>query len=151
MAPLAVLLAGCALAGCATGDAVVFKALAGEMPGEKGTIPPHLASGPVGVEPPALGKTRFRVARKLVRPGKRPDKEAGKRATLEEENTILAALLPKTLSPEEIATALEPVKDAILGAGNDGQATGIAMKHLKGSGAAVEGKDVSAAVRTMRA
>jgi len=70
LAPLALLLAGLALAGCSTGDAVVFKALAGEMPGEKGTIPPNLASGPIGVGPPALGRTRFRKDRKLERPGK---------------------------------------------------------------------------------
>ena len=74
-----------------------------------------------------------------------------KRAMLEEENAVLGALVPKTLGPEEIAALLEPVKDAILGAGNDGQATGVAMKHLRGSGAAVEGKDVSAAVRALRA
>ena len=76
--------------------------------------------------------------------------DAGKREILQAENAILTSLLPQTLGPEEIAAALEPVKDAILGAGNDGQATGIAMKHLKGSGAAIEGKDVSAAVRAMR-
>lgn len=76
LAPLALLLAGFALAGCSTGDAVVFKTFAGEMPGEKGTIPPNLANGPVGVGPPALGGTRFRVDRKLERPGKRPDKRS---------------------------------------------------------------------------
>jgi hypothetical protein len=35
-------------------------------------------------------------------------------------------------------------------AGNDGQATGVAMKHLKSLGAEVNGKDVSAAVRQLR-
>ncbi len=76
--------------------------------------------------------------------------DAEKRATLEQEIAILDALLPKTLDPEEIAAALEPVKEQILAAGNDGQATGVAMKHLKSSGAPVTGKDVSAAVRAMR-
>jgi hypothetical protein len=55
--------------GCATGDAVVFKALAGEIPGEKGTIPPQLASGPVGIRPPDLGKDQFRPARAVATPG----------------------------------------------------------------------------------
>jgi len=62
-------LAGSALAGCATGDAVVFKTLAGEIPGEKGTIPPQLASGPIGISPPALGTTRFRQVQELPRAG----------------------------------------------------------------------------------
>jgi hypothetical protein len=43
------------------------------------------------------------------------------------------------------------VKDDIVAAGNDGQATGVAMKLLKSKGAAVDGKTVSAAVRKMRA
>ncbi len=68
-----------------------------------------------------------------------------------QELAILESLLPKTLSMEEIVTALEPVKDAILGAGNDGQAIGIAMKHLKSTGAAVEGRTVGEAVRSLRA
>ena len=74
-----------------------------------------------------------------------------KQAGLREEVAVLERYLPQTLSPEEIVAALEPVRDAVLAAGNDGQATGVAMKHLKSSGAAVEGKDVSQAVRTMRA
>lgn len=94
------------------------------------------------------------VLRKLIKSNREsleatPDAE--KRATLDREIAILDALLPKTLDPEEIVAALEPVKDALLAAGNDGQATGIAMKHLKAEGAAVTGKDVSAAVRAMRA
>lgn len=77
--------------------------------------------------------------------------DADKRATLEQEIAILDALLPKTLGPDEIAAALDAVKDAILAAGNDGQATGVAMKHLKAAGASVTGKDVSEAVRAIRA
>lgn len=73
------------------------------------------------------------------------------RTQLAEEIAVLERFLPKTLSPDEIVAALEPVADAVRAAGNDGQATGVAMKHLKGSGAIVEGKDVSAAVRRMRA
>jgi uncharacterized protein len=73
------------------------------------------------------------------------------KATLEEEIAVLEALLPKSLTVDEITAALAPVTDAIKAAGNDGQATGVAMKHLKGQGAVVEGKDVSAAVKQIRA
>ena len=76
--------------------------------------------------------------------------EDEQRATLAEEIAVLERFLPKTLSPDEIVAALEPVADAVRAAGNDGQATGVAMKHLKSSGAVVEGKDVNAAVRSMR-
>ncbi len=69
---------------------------------------------------------------------------------LNREIVILEALLPRTLGVAEIVKALEAVKDAIKAAGNDGQATGVAMKHLKPSGLAVEGKDVSEAVRQIR-
>ena len=73
-----------------------------------------------------------------------------RRAILEREVLILQELLPQTLSLEEIQAALEPVREAILGAGGDGQATGVAMKHLKSEGASVTGKDVSMAVGAMR-
>ncbi len=72
------------------------------------------------------------------------------RANLELELSTLADLLPKSLSVEEIVAALASVKDAIVAAGNEGQATGIAMKQLKGSGAVVGGKDVAAAVKQLR-
>ncbi|MFN3167939.1 MAG: GatB/YqeY domain-containing protein [Phycisphaeraceae bacterium] len=69
---------------------------------------------------------------------------------LNQEITILEALLPRTLAVAEIVAALQPQQDAIRAAGNDGQATGVAMKHLKPQGLAVEGKDVSQAVRQIR-
>jgi uncharacterized protein len=75
--------------------------------------------------------------------------EAGKR-TLAEENAVLASLLPKSMGVPEIVEALAAVGDAIKAAGNDGQATGVAMKHLKAAGAVVNGKDVTAAVKQMR-
>jgi hypothetical protein len=58
--------------------------------------------------------------------------------------------LPKTLSVEEIAAQLGEVADAIKGAKNDGQATGVAMKHLKSKQLRVLGEDVSAAVKKLR-
>jgi len=69
---------------------------------------------------------------------------------LNQEITILEALLPRTLGVAEIIAALQPQEDAIKAAGNDGQATGVAMKHLKQQGLAVDGKDVSQAVRQIR-
>jgi uncharacterized protein YqeY len=76
--------------------------------------------------------------------------DAERRSALELENRTLGELLPKSLTVEEIVLLLDAVKDAIRAAGNDGQATGVAMKTLKASGAVVNGKDVSSAVRQMR-
>jgi uncharacterized protein YqeY len=76
--------------------------------------------------------------------------DAAQRAQLELEQSTLADLLPKSLSVEEIVAALETVKQAIVGAANVGQATGIAMKQLKSVGAVVGGKDVSVAVTQLR-
>jgi uncharacterized protein len=73
-----------------------------------------------------------------------------KRATLIKENEILAGFLPKSLTPEEIRAALAPVVEQIKAAGNDGQATGVAMKQLKSSGAIVNGKDVAVAIKELR-
>ena len=72
------------------------------------------------------------------------------KATLRAEIEILSKFLPKSLGVPEIVAALAPVADAVKAAGNDGQATGVAMKHLKSLGAEVNGKDVSAAVRQLR-
>jgi len=71
-------------------------------------------------------------------------------AALKKEIEILSALLPKQLSVEDILTALAPVKDAIVAAKADGQATGVAMKHLKSVNANVNGTDVGVAVKQLR-
>jgi uncharacterized protein YqeY len=76
---------------------------------------------------------------------------ADRRAVLEQENQILADFLPKSLGVDDIVAALAPVRDAVKAAGNEGQATGIAMKHLKSAGASVNGKDVAEAVKRVRA
>jgi uncharacterized protein len=73
-----------------------------------------------------------------------------KRTTLLKENEILAGFLPKSMTPEEIASALAPVVPQIKAAGNDGQATGVAMKQLKSLGAIVNGKDVALAIKQLR-
>lgn len=72
------------------------------------------------------------------------------KSVLEEEIRILESFLPKSLSVEEIVAALAPVAEAIKQAQADGPATGIAMKHLKQSGAIVEGRDVGEAVKQLR-
>jgi len=101
----------------------------------------------------------FAVVRKLVKsneetlaasPAGSPG-DAEKRATLARENEILAELLPKALGAPEIQALLDGVKDAIRAAGNDGQATGVAMKHLKSVGASAGGADVAKAVKAIRA
>jgi uncharacterized protein len=76
--------------------------------------------------------------------------EGSRALVLRKEIAALEALLPKGLSISQIAEALAPVADAIRAAKGDGQATGIAMKHLKGVGASVDGNDVAAAVKTLR-
>ena len=76
--------------------------------------------------------------------------DPAKKAVLEEENRVLSAYLPQTLDVDQIVAALGGVADAVRSAASDGQATGIAMKALKGAGAAVNGKDVAAAVGRMR-
>ena len=94
-----------------------------------------------------------KILRKLIKSiGESRDAatDDAQRADLGEEIAVLERFLPKTLSPDEIVAALAPVADAVRAAGNDGQATGVAMKHLKSTGATVEGRDVSAAVRSMR-
>ncbi|MGE3675241.1 MAG: GatB/YqeY domain-containing protein [Polyangiaceae bacterium] len=73
------------------------------------------------------------------------------RTKLEQENEILRGFLPKTLDEAQIIEALAPVAEQIRAASNDGQATGVAMKQLKSTGAEVDGKTVSAAVRKLRA
>lgn len=72
------------------------------------------------------------------------------RTTLEREIAVLSVFVPKTLDVDAIVAALAGVADAIKAAGNDGQATGVAMKELKTTGASVNGKDVSAAVKKIR-
>lgn len=71
-------------------------------------------------------------------------------AVLQQELEVLASLLPAQLSVDAIVAALADQLDAIKGAKSDGQATGVAMKHLKSAGLAVSGNDVGAAVKKIR-
>jgi hypothetical protein len=72
-------------------------------------------------------------------------------AALKREIAVLTALLPARLSPAELVEALASQREAIRAAKSDGQATGVAMKHLKSSGAAFDGAEVAAAVKQIRA
>lgn len=72
-------------------------------------------------------------------------------AKLVTENALLQSLLPQTLSVAEIVGHLAEVGDAVKSAKNDGQATGVAMKHLKGKSLRVLGEDVTQAVKQLRA
>jgi uncharacterized protein YqeY len=92
------------------------------------------------------------IVRKLVKSNEETIAVAAgeQRATLERENEILLSLLPASLGPDQIVLLLEPVRAALREAKSDGQAMGIAMKHLKGSGATVQGTDVTTAVKKLR-
>lgn len=93
------------------------------------------------------------ILKKLVKSNEESieaSQDEAQKAQLRAEIEVLNAYLPKSLGVADIVTALSPVADAIKAAGNDGQATGVAMKHLKTLGAVVNGKDVSAAVRQLR-
>jgi uncharacterized protein YqeY len=94
-----------------------------------------------------------RIVRKLVNSNEETLAHATdgeQKQVLLREISILQTLLPKLPSAEEIVAKLAPVADQIRAAGNDGQATGVAMKHLKTAGVATEGKTVAIAVKAIR-
>ncbi|HEU4537051.1 MAG TPA: GatB/YqeY domain-containing protein [Polyangiaceae bacterium] len=94
------------------------------------------------------------IVRKLIKSNQETiaaTQDASARETLEREIAVLRELLPATLDVAQIVEALAGVAAAVRAAPNDGAATGVAMKALKASGAEVTGKDVSEAVRTLRA
>jgi uncharacterized protein YqeY len=93
------------------------------------------------------------ILRKLIKSNEESltmSTDPAQRAVLEEEVRVLSAFLPKSLGVDEIMAALAPVTEAIRAAGNDGQATGVAMKHLKSAGVVVGGKDAGEAVKKLR-
>ena len=94
------------------------------------------------------------IVRKLIKSNEETlaaTADEAQKATLAKEIEILRSLLPQSLTVPQIVEALASQRDALRAAGNDGQATGIAMKHLKSSGAIVNGKDVTEAVKQLRA
>jgi uncharacterized protein YqeY len=94
-----------------------------------------------------------KILRKLVKSNRETialTEDEARRATLTEEVAVLETLLPQTLDESQIIAALAPIAEAIKAAAADGPATGMAMKHLKTEGAAVDGKTVALAVKKMR-
>lgn len=77
--------------------------------------------------------------------------EGARGEALRKEIEVLQSLLPKGMSVDQLVEALGTQRDAIRAAKNDGQATGVAMKHLKSTGATFEGADVAKAVQKIRA
>ncbi len=72
-------------------------------------------------------------------------------AELRREIEVLSSLLPAALSVDAVTEALAPVAEALRAAKSDGQAMGVAMKHLKTSGAVVESAAVQEAIKRLRA
>jgi uncharacterized protein len=70
---------------------------------------------------------------------------------LRREVEVLSSLLPKSMTAEQVAEALAPVTDAIRAAKSDGQAMGVAMKHLKSVGAVAQAPEVQQALKRVRA
>ncbi|MBP3957822.1 GatB/YqeY domain-containing protein [Gemmata sp. G18] len=78
-------------------------------------------------------------------------KQAGRDTTQQEaELVLLESLLPRAWDQEAIAAALEPHRDELRAAKNDGQAMGVAMKVLKSKGAVTNPDDVKAVVAAAR-
>jgi uncharacterized protein YqeY len=74
--------------------------------------------------------------------------KAGPTSFSEQELALIRDWVPASLSPEQIAEALVPVREQIKAAPKDGMAMGIAMKAL--SGTPVESEDVKAVVASLR-
>ncbi len=94
------------------------------------------------------------VVRKLLKSNEETLSLAGEGPTasaLRREIEVLHALLPVAASAEADETALAPVADAVRAAKSEGQAMGIAMKHLKTAGqGTVDAQLVMAAIRKLR-
>ncbi|HEY3821288.1 MAG TPA: GatB/YqeY domain-containing protein [Polyangiaceae bacterium] len=76
--------------------------------------------------------------------------DATRGSDLRREIEVLSSLLPKALTAAAVADALAPVADAVRAAKTEGQAMGVAMKHLKTSGAVVESAAVQEAIKRLR-
>ena len=77
--------------------------------------------------------------------------DSARAVELRREVEVLSLLLPATLSVEAVMVALEPLREALRGAKSEGQAVGLAMKHLKASGALVDAPNVQDVVKRLRA
>jgi uncharacterized protein YqeY len=94
------------------------------------------------------------VVRKLIKSNEETlgmTEAAERKALLVKETEVLRSLLPAAPSMDDLVAALAPVRDAVRAAKSDGQAIGVAMKHLKGAGLSAGGADVAEAVKRVRA
>ncbi len=75
-----------------------------------------------------------------------------RRKQYEEENQILQTLLPSYLTVDQILAKLSEggLTEEVKTAKSEGQATGVAMRHLKSANASVEGETVKQAVQKLR-
>ncbi|HKM54997.1 MAG TPA: GatB/YqeY domain-containing protein [Isosphaeraceae bacterium] len=74
--------------------------------------------------------------------------KSGPTSFSEQELALLRDWVPPTLSSEQIAAALIPIREAIKAAPKDGMALGVAMKALAGQN--VDSDDVKVAVASIR-
>jgi uncharacterized protein YqeY len=104
---------------------------------------------------PVTDEMVFAVIRKVVEGNVETTghmkKEDPRYDKLTQESFILADYLPVTLTLDEVVKELDSIKADIVAAKSDGQATGVAMKLLKGKNLAVEGNTVGQAVKQLRA
>ncbi len=118
----------------------------------------RLAKGEIDTAEARAGKEladeeALAIVRKLIKSNEETlgaTEDAVAKATLTRENELLRALLPASLSVDDLVAALAPVVEAIRAAKAEGPATGLAMKHVKSSGLAAESADVVSAVRKIR-
>ena len=102
---------------------------------------------------PVTDDEGFAVVRKLIKSNEETlaaTVDAAKKDVLANENELLRSVLPASLSVDAIVAALSALHADIKAAKADGPATGIAMKHLKASGAVAESADVMSAVKRIR-
>ncbi len=102
---------------------------------------------------PLREEEEMAIVRKLVKSNEETLAATGEgeqKATLRRENELLVAFLPATMSVAQIVEALASQREALVAAKSDGHATGVAMKHLKSTGAVFDGNDVSLAVKQLR-
>lgn len=118
----------------------------------------RVALGEITTEAAREGRTgsdeeTFAILRKLIKSNEETlasTEDSARRDELTKESQVLAEFLPPSLGPEEVLSTLGPVRDQIRAAKSDGQATGIAMKHLKAAQAVVDGKLVASVVQGIR-
>lgn len=114
----------------------------------------ELQMGEVRKNAPLTEAEAETVLRKLIKANEETIGLAGgegaRADALRKEIAVLASILPKQMTVDDIVFALTPNAAEIRAAQADGQATGIAMKLLKAQGAVVSGNDVGAAVKLLR-